>query len=57
MLLLIEIIFTCWLILLPNGDAFCYCGNEIPVVPTVVTTTKDQQPAFAAVPLTEPQAR
>ena len=27
---LIEIIFTCWLILLPNGDAFCYCQGETP---------------------------
>lgn len=56
-MLVIEIIFTCWLILLPNGDAFCYCENETPVVPTSVTTTKDQKPEFGAVPLTEPQAR
>jgi hypothetical protein len=31
---LIEIIFTCWLILLSNGDVYCYCQDEAPVVQT-----------------------
>lgn len=25
---MIEIFFTCWLVMLANGDLFCYCEGE-----------------------------
>jgi hypothetical protein len=32
MLLMIvaEILVTCWMVILPSGDAFCYCEGENP---------------------------
>lgn len=41
---MIEIFFTCWLVLMPNGDLFCYCEGEDP--PPVVT-----QPAHDLSPI------
>lgn len=30
---MIEVIFfTCWLMMLPNGDMYCYCEGEQPPV-------------------------
>lgn len=31
---MIEIFFTCWLILLSDGSMFCYCeGEDTPAIP------------------------
>ena len=38
---MIEVFFICWLVLLPGGDAFCYCENESP--PSEITVSLEHE--------------
>jgi hypothetical protein len=41
---MIEIFFTCWLILLPSGDVHCYCENEVPAIAQAIEYHSDPLP-------------
>lgn len=38
---MIEIIFTCWLIFMADGSAYCYCEGETPPEPTEAVLVVD----------------
>lgn len=39
---MLEIITFCWLVLLTNGDAYCYCEGETPPPDIAVVVVLDE---------------